>query len=157
MPVRYVSGDLLLTGAQVIAFGCNAKGRTELGPLETALLTRFPAAFSSYRKRCSTGRIRAGTTWLWRETTPMLLFLVVRDSSLGATRLRYVQSALMALARDYRLESIRSVALARLGNESEWPAFRPVIDYWLGNSALPVYVYESYLPGERAAEVPLHP
>lgn len=152
MPVRYLSGDPLLTRAQVIAFGYNAKGRTEVGPLETALLTRFPAAFSSYRKRSSARRIHPGSSWLWRDTSPMLLFLVVRDSSVGATRARYVQSALVGLARDYRLDGIRSVALARLGSELEWPVFKPIIDYWLGGSALPVYVYETILPGAQADE-----
>ena len=45
MPVSYVSGDPLLTCAQVLAFGHNARGRTEPGEFDTALMSRCPAAF----------------------------------------------------------------------------------------------------------------
>jgi hypothetical protein len=152
MTLTYVSGDPLLTQAQVLAFGHNAKGRTELGTLETALLHHFPAAFAAYRKQCRRQRIHSGMIWIWRESQPQLAFLVVRESSVGATRIRFVQSAVMTLARDYHLESIESLALAPLGRQEESAVLKSVIDYWLGSSALPVVVYENYLPGVRARE-----
>lgn len=152
MPLVYVSGDPLLTRAQALAFGHNAAGRTELGAFETQLLAQSPAAFSAYRKRCQAGRIRAGDFWLWRETRPHLAFMVVRDSSVSATRLRYVQSIIMRLAREYHLEGLKSLAIAPLGSRQEWPEMRPILDYWLKRCALPVAVYEAYLPDVEADE-----
>lgn len=152
MPVTYVSGDPLLSRAQVIAFGQNAKGRTESGALELALMQAYPAAFAAYRKRCRHGRIQTGGIWLWRESKPMLAFLTVRESSVGATRLRFVQTALMTLARDYPLESIRTLALAPLGTPDEWITLQQVVNYWMGNSALPVAAYTEYVPGVAAEE-----
>ncbi len=155
MPVTFTSGDPLLTQAQVLAFGHNLKARTEVGPLETTLLNQFPAAFATYGKQCRSGRIQTGTFWVWRESQPHLMFMVVRESSVGATRLRFVESALMLLARDYRLHNITSVALMRPCDRKEWPALKPVVDYWLRGSPLPVVVYEEYAPGVRGEEVNL--
>jgi hypothetical protein len=153
MPVHYVTGDPLLTQAQVLAFGHNRAGRSELGDLETLLLNRYPAAFSMYRKTCRKDRIQTGTTWLWRDTSPFLGFMVIRETPFGATRLRYVQSVMMSLARDFRLDGLQSLAITPLGDALEWPEIKLIIDSWLGNSPLPVIVYETYQPGVKAAEM----
>lgn len=142
MPISYLTGDPMQTRAQTLLFGYNARAQSETGALETALYTAYPAAFATYRKQCNQGRVRTGTLWLWRESLPHLGFLVVRDSSVGMTRLRYVESALMLIARDSMLYGLTSLALARLGSAEEWPLLRPVVDYWLGMSLLAVEVYE---------------
>lgn len=152
MTITFVSGDPLLTQAQALAFGHNARGRTELGRLETLLLNRYAAAFSIYRKQCRQGRVQPGTFWLWRESQPRLAFMVVRESSVSPTRLRHVQAAVLRLARDYFLEGITSLAIAPLGSPSEWPECRPILTQWLEPVALPVVVYERYLPDVRADE-----
>lgn len=150
MPITYVAGDPLLTGAQVLAFGHNARGRAELGALETELLQRYPAAFAAYGKQCRSGRIKAGQLWLWRESQPVLGFMVVRESSVGATRVRFVEAVALNLARDYAREGIQSIAIAPPGSREEWPNLKPVLEHWLGRAALPCYVYEQYLPGVQA-------
>lgn len=152
MPTTYVSGDPLLTSAQILAFGHNVRGRTELGALETELLNRYPAAFASYSKQCRSGRIKTGQLWIWRESQPMLGFMVVRESSVGATRVRFVESVALNLARDYQREGIHSIAIAPPGSREEWPNLKPVLELWLGRAALPCYVYEQYLPGIKAEE-----
>lgn len=152
MSLTFVSGDPQLTQAQVLAFGYNTRGRAEVTPLATALLTAYPAAFASYAKQCRNDRIKAGTPWLWYDAQPVLCFLPIRESSVGITRLRYVESVLLILARDYRLYSIRSIAFAPLLDGVEWAAFKPVFDQWLRPSQLPAVVYERYIPGVRADE-----
>ena len=147
MTVTYVSGDPLLTQAQTLAFGHNARGRTELGTLATELLHRHPAAFATYGKLCRSGRIKPGTFWIWRESVPFLAFWVVRETAVGATRLRFVESNLMTLVRDYRLHGLTSLTIAPLDDEVAWQALKPVMDYWLSGSPLAVHVYEHYLPG----------
>lgn len=152
MTVNIVSGDPLLTQAQTLAFGHNANGRTELGDLETLLLNRYPTAFSAYARQCKQDRMHPGDCWLWRDTQPQLAFLIVRDSSVSATRLRYVQSVAMSLSRDYLLYGIKSMAIAPLANEYEWPEIRDMLAMWLGKSALPVIIYDSYIPGIQVCE-----
>lgn len=150
MPITYLAGDPLLTGAQILTFGHNVRGRTELGALETELLNRYPAAFASYSKQCRSGRIKTGQLWIWRESQPMLGFMVVRESSVGATRVRFVEAVALNLARDYQRENIHSIAIAPPGSRDEWPNLKPVLEHWLSRAALPCYVYEQYLPGVRA-------
>ncbi len=150
MPLSFVTGDPLLTHCQILAFGHNAKGRTELGHLETVLHNLYPAAFATYGKQCRNDRIKTGTMWVWREGQPALGFMTVRESAVGATRLRYVESVLLTLVRDYRLQNIHSIAIAPLGSSEEWPALKPVLTYWLNQCPFPCVVYEQYLPGIAA-------
>ena len=145
MPITVVAGDLLTTQAQTLAFGFNAKGRVEVGGLETRLYDAYPSAFASFRKQCNSGRIKPGMLWMWREAQFNLLFLVVRESSVGMTRMRYVENTLMTIARDYPLYGLTSIALAALGSKDEWVLLRPVVDYWLKMCPLPVTVYDEMM------------
>lgn len=142
MPITNVTGDPLTTQAQTLAFGFNAKGRVEVGGLETRLYDLYPAAFASFRKQCKSERVKPGMLWMWREAQINLLFLVVRESSVGMTRMRFVETALMTIARDYPLYGLTSLAIAPLGTQEEWKLLRPVVDYWMKACPLPVDVYE---------------
>ena len=91
--------------------------------------------------------------WLWRDASPWLAILVVRHNGPGATRLRYVEQAAQQLARDWPItEGIQTAALAHFGDSSEWPIIKEVLRYWLSGGSLHTVVYETYLPGQRAAE-----
>ncbi len=149
MPITYVQGDPLLTPLAALAFGHNAKARSELDPLTVRLFDLYPAAFASYRKFCASGRAKPGTVWLWREAHPTLIFMIVRETGVGATRVRFVESALMTLARDYHLFGLSSIAIAPVGDRLEWPSIKPIADYWLRACPLPISIYETYRPGER--------
>lgn len=152
MPLYHVEGDPMLTRAQTLAFGHNAKGRTEMGDLETRLMRHYPTAFSTYTRQAKRGKRAVGSFYKWEDTQPQLLFLTVRASSVGATRLRYVQSILITIARDYRLYNLQSLAIAPLGNPYEYAEIRPLYDMWLRNIALPVVVYDAYQPDVLADE-----
>jgi hypothetical protein len=142
MPISYVSGDPMLTEAQTLVFGHNAKARTEVGKFEMRLFNLYPAAFATYRKQCVSGRVKPGGIWIWRESKPFLAFMVIRETSVGATRSRYVESGLLTLARDYHLYGLTSLAIAPLGAKEEWVMFRPLLDYWLRACPLSITVYE---------------
>lgn len=152
MPVQYVSGDPLLTDCQTLAIGHNRIGRTEIDPLSTRLRQRFPVAYASYERRCKQNRQVSGDVYLWTQSSPQLLFLTVRDSGVGATRLRHVQSCLMNIARDYRLYNIASLAIAPIANQHEWADIKALFTTWLAKSELVVSVYESYQAGISTGE-----
>jgi len=142
MSVEYVSGKPLDTTAQVLYFGANAQGRAEQGTLETALYTRYPAAFAAFNRLCRSDRsdkIKAGTVWHWIESKPALGFMVIRESPFGATRLRYVDSVMMSLARDYERNGIKSAAIVLPKTDQD--EVKQVIERWLGESKLAVLVY----------------
>ena len=152
MTLSYVQGDIFLSRAQVIAFGANASAASESTPYATGLADRYPAALAAFRKQARAGRITPGDIWLWREALPGLGLLVVRERGGSATRPRFVEDAAQQIARDWTRLGLDRLALAALGDALEWPALRPVLDYWLGNCGLPVVVYAALVPGQRAAE-----
>ena len=76
----------------------------------------------------------------------------MRDSSVGATRLRYVQKVLITIARDYTLYNMPSLAIAPLGNQYERSEIEALYHTWLKHTALPVVVYQAYQAGVAAAE-----
>jgi hypothetical protein len=152
LPVKFVTGDILLSRAQVVAIGSNAQGRNETSLLSSELAYRYPAAFSAFRKHAQTARLGAGDYWIWREAMPWIAFMVVRQTSVGATRARYVDEVVQKLARDWQREGIRTLALSRLGEPLEWPALKAVLAYWLDISELPVVVYEEHVSGVAVPE-----
>ena len=142
MPLTYTTGDPLQTTLQTLAIGHNAKGRTETNPLDMRLQAEYPAAFAGYSRLCRQGRIQPGGLWSWSESLPRLLFLTVGESSVGATRLRYVEAALMTITREYYYYDLQSIALAPLTGKEDWPSMRPVVDYCLSACPLEIVVYE---------------
>jgi len=152
MGTVYVQGDIFLSRAPALGLGTNTQGAVESSPLAAAFLDRYPAAFAAYRKQARAGRIRPGDVWVWREAAPWLVLLAVRTGPSGATRPRHVEAAMQRLARDWQREGLRGLAVTCLGDDTEWPYLRPVIDLWLANSPLPIVIYEAHRPGVWALE-----
>ena len=150
MPLQFVSGDPLLSHCQTLAIGHNRAGRTETKPLATVLRQRYPAAYASYERRCRQNRQTSGALYAWTQSKPQLLFLTVRDSAVGANRLRYVQACLMSIAREYRLYNIKSLAIAPIGSPHEWTDIKALYETWFTKSDLSVIVYQQYQAGNAA-------
>lgn len=147
MPIRFVSGDPLLTQQQTLAFGFNLRARSEITPLALAVERQWPTAFAAYRKQTKRGRIKAGDVWLWHDTTPKLAFWIVRESSVGATRPRFVYSAGLRTRRDYMLDGVQSLAIAPLGRDHESESIREALSLTLVNAPLDIIVYTDYIAG----------
>ena len=156
MPLRYVTGDPTLTGAQTLAIGHNARGQIEMNPVTVALRQRNPVAFSTYEQRCRKEQIQAGDYFIWRDSQPRLMFMAVRESAPGTTRLRHVQSVALSVARDFRLEGIKSLAIAPLfssdNDQLAWREIKKVLEQWFSSSTLTVVVYDQVQQGIQADE-----
>jgi len=154
MPFPLLIGDIFHTRAQTIALGIDASGRLGTTPLYTVLHDRYPVFISECRKRGRANLLVPGTIWIWREGTPWIVSLVVRETPQGATRLRYVESAMLALSKKAQHEAITSLALMRLGDDREWSHIMQVVETYLTRMRLPVTVYEEFKPGFRAEMPP---
>lgn len=148
MPIIYTQGDPFLTRQHTLALGYNCKARTEVTALTQAALRRYPAALASFRKQVRHKPLAAGSVWFWHaEAARPLLLLLVRESPFGATRSRYVDAVALRIARDYRQEGIRSLAIAPLGQPHELPHIQEALALMLARSALTVVYYTAYLAG----------
>lgn len=147
MTLRFVSGDPLLTQQQTLAIGYNLRARPEVEPLTLSVERRWPAAFAAYRKQTRRGRLRAGDIWPWYEAQPRLLFWIIRETAVGATRPRFVDAAALHTARDYQLNGITSLAIAPLGRPHELESIEEALQLTLATSSLDVVVYRTYESG----------
>ncbi|MEO1645299.1 MAG: hypothetical protein AAFR67_08935 [Chloroflexota bacterium] len=152
MALAFVTGDPLLTTCKMLGFGHNQRAGTEVTPLFMHLMRQYPPAFADYEQACRKARQKSGQLHIWRESMPELLFMTVRDSHVGATRLRYVQACLLVIARDYRLHGIESLAIAPLGDIHEQADILPLFRMWLNDVSIPVVVYKAYTAGVKADE-----
>jgi hypothetical protein len=148
--VQFVQGDIFLTRAQVIAVDLNADGHLGVSPLFTTLSDRYPVFVSDYHRRCRGEALAPGDIWLWRDGQPWLMGMVVRETPHSATRLRYVEAALIHLYKNWEREGLSSLAIARLAEGSDWLPARGIIEYYLSGTDLPVTVYENHIPGMAA-------
>jgi hypothetical protein len=155
MSLRFVQGDIFLTRAQVIATGIDAVGRLGASALHTALRDRCPVFVSECRKQGRAGTLTPGMVWIWREGVPWVAGMVVRETPQGATRLRYVEAAMLNLCKIQEREGLLSLAVMRLGDDAEWPAVRHIVEAYLDQLALPAVIYEEYLPGIAAEALTL--
>lgn len=150
MSIRFVQGDIFLTQAQAIAVGVSANGRLGVTPFHTVLHDRYPVFISDCNKRGRASALAPGAVWVWREAQPWLVGLVIQDTPQGAARLRYVETAMLNLYKDWEHERLRSLAMMRFGDDGEWPAVRAILEDYLGRITLPVIVYDQYQPGVAA-------
>ncbi|MCC6670868.1 MAG: macro domain-containing protein [Planctomycetes bacterium] len=160
--LHYVSGDILLSSASLLAHGVAPNDHFSSG-LALALRERWPAMVKDFRHWCHQHSPRPGDVWIWSGPGIRVAHLLTQDeakdahSHPGRARSDHVNHALRNLARAIEQERVASLALPRIGTGVgglDWEVVKPLFAHHLGGLKIPVYVYESYRRGERAAEPP---
>jgi len=161
--IHYVSGDILLSRAQVIAHGVAPNDPMTQG-LALALRERFPALHKDFHHWCTTTHAAPGEAWMWGGADGVRIVQLLtqgvtagRGGRPARATLPYVRDALRSLTKMATAESFTSIALPRLATGVgglDWEDVLPVVEERLGGLAIPVIVYATYRPG-KAAEEPL--
>ncbi len=156
-----VEGDILLTGAQVIAHGVAANDPMKQG-LAMALHERYPAMHKDFHHWCHQARPEPGAAWIWAGADgKRIVNLLTQEGGYGAgnhpgkATESNVNHALKELKKILQKEQCTSVALPRLATgvgELEWNKVAPLIQAQLGDLGIPVYVYVVYHAGQKAKE-----
>lgn len=159
--IRYVRGDLLLSQANAIAHGVAPNDPFGQG-LAHALREQQPAMYKDFRHYCQSQHPKAGGLWTWGGVGGVrTVALFTQEAAYehgakpGKASLSNVGHALKALAAECRKERWTSLALPRLATGVgglEWAQVKPLVEQHLGDLDIPVYVYEEYVPGHKAAE-----
>lgn len=160
--IHDVSGDLLLSRAQLIAHGVAPNDDHATG-LAHALREHAPAMYKDFRHYCKTQHPKAGTMWVWTGADGRrIAALFTQEASYepgkhpGRASISNVHHSLQALGKFIESEKIASVALPRLATGVgglDWKDVRPQITADLGALTIPVFVYATYHAGQRADEV----
>lgn len=122
--IREVEGDILLSGAQVIAHGIAPQDHFDSG-LALALRERWPSMVRDYRHAAHARAPEPGGIWVWagvdeQGKTQCIVNLITqgmlhsgRSAKPGKASLEDVGHALRELARYVRSEGVSSLALLR--------------------------------------------
>ena len=159
--IYHVSGDILLSKAQVLAHSVAPNDPMTQG-LALALRQRYPAMHKDYHHWCSQQHPKPGSVWMWGGTDGVrIVNLVTQEGGYGhgakpdRATLPNVGHALRELKRLCAKEQFTSLALPRIATGVgglKWDDVSPLVEEHLGDLPIPVYVYTEYHPGQAATE-----
>ena len=159
--LKEVSGDILLTKAQVIAHGV-APGDGFNQGLAAGLRGDYPAMAKDFRHYCRIAHPKPGEIWVWAGADGRrVVNLMIQDEAPdkhakpGAATTHNVNVALRNLRHLIEKEGFESVALPRLATgvgRLDWEEVWPLIGNHLGELDIPVYVYTTFHSGQQAEE-----
>ena len=159
--LKEVSGDILLSGAAAIAHGVAPADNFNQG-LALSLREHYPAMAKDFRHYCQISHPKAGEIWTWAGADgKRVVNLMIQEeapskqSRPGKATTHNVNLALRKLRQLVVEEGFSSLALPRLATGVgglDWDEVAPLIANHLADLDIPVYVYTTYVKGERAAE-----
>jgi O-acetyl-ADP-ribose deacetylase (regulator of RNase III) len=159
--IHELSGDILLSGAKVIAQGVAPNDDFHHG-LALQLRERMPAMYKDFRHFCQTSHPKPGGLWTWMSSdSHFIVNLFTQEAAYahgskpGDASLSHVNHALHALRSLVEKEKFPSLALPRLAcgvTGLEWSEVKPLIEKQLGDLSIPVYIYANYQKGIKASE-----
>jgi O-acetyl-ADP-ribose deacetylase (regulator of RNase III) len=161
--IREVQGDILLSHAAGIAHGVAPGDHFDSG-LALQLREQWPALVRDFRHHCHTASPRPGGVWSWAGANGLRIFNLLTQepppgnhghAKPGHAKLEYVNHALRALRKVVEDEKLSSLALPRIATGVgglDWITVKPLVQQYLGDLAIPVYVYSEYKKGVAATE-----
>ena len=159
--IKEVTGDILLTGAQAIAHGVAPNDHFDRG-LALSLREQYPAMAKDFRHYCHTFGPKAGDVWMWGTVDHLRIFnLMTQDPAKtlnghpGHATMHNVNVCLHNLEKMIIEEGITSLALPKLATgygQLDWNEVFPAIKKKLENIGIPIYIYSTYVKGQKAAE-----
>lgn len=163
--IQEVTGDILLSKAEVIAHGVAPGDHFNQG-LALALRERYPALAKDFRHYCHDNSPKAGAIFAWAGPGPdggsvRIVNLMAQEPSPfeaghpGKATTHNVGHALKELAKLAKKEGYSSIALPRLATGVgglTWEEVRPLVDQHLGGLGIPIIAYTTYTADVPADE-----
>lgn len=160
--IHFVSGDILLSRAQVLAHGVAPNDPMTHG-LALALRPGYPALHKDFHHGCSQQHSKPGTAWMWGGPGGVrVVNLITQEGGYGAgakpgrASAHNVREARARTGQDGRGRVVHVHRGAAPGHGRgcalPWDDVLPVLEQRLGALAIPVYVYTEYHPGQSAHE-----
>ncbi len=158
--IKEVTGDILLSDAQVIAQGVAPNDHFDSG-LALSLREAFPGMYKDFRQYCHKAHPKPGEIWRWDGEERQIVNLLTQEPPTtdhghpGRASIVHVNHALRELAKMIEKDHIESVALPRLATGVgglDWEEVRSVLYHYLEGLNTKVYLYTQFSKGVKAAE-----
>jgi O-acetyl-ADP-ribose deacetylase (regulator of RNase III) len=157
--LKEVSGDILLSNAQVIAHGVAPDDHFNQG-LALSLREQYPAMAKDFRHYCQVSHPKSGEIWTWAGADGKRVVNLMtqeapksKQSHPGKATTHNVNLALRHLRKLSEEEGFTSIALPKLATGVgglDWAEVQPLIDNHLNDLDIPIYLYTSYEKGKAA-------
>jgi O-acetyl-ADP-ribose deacetylase (regulator of RNase III) len=162
--ITEVTGDILLTDAQAIAHGIAPNDHFDSG-LALSLRKNYPAMAKDFRHYCRLENPPPGEVWMWGTVNRFRIFNLMTQEPAkndhghpGPATLQHVNHCLKNLVKMVTEKGITSLAIPKLATgygKLDWDDVFPLIKEKLGDLDIPVYVYSTFVEGEKAEETGL--
>lgn len=159
--IHEVSGDILLSKAQVIAHGVAPNDHFDTG-LALNLRQDWPAMYKDFRHFCHTTHPKPGTLWIWSGPNGKRIVNLFTQqpppsehAHPGKATLANVNHALHELRKLAEKEHFPSLAMPRLATGVgglKWEDVAPLIQTTLAPLNIPVFIYTTFHKGVQAVE-----
>ncbi len=159
--IKEVTGDILLTSASAIAHGIAPNDHFDNG-LALSLREQHPEMYKDFRHHCKVHNPKTGTAWYWDDANgSRIVNLFTQESPIGHSAhpgrasLKDVNHALKELAKIAKAKDLDSIAIPKLATGVgglNWEDVKPLIDNHLSELEIPVYVYATFVKGQKAEE-----
>lgn len=146
--IKYLEGDIFDSPAQVIVNTVNTVGVMGKG-LALSFKKRYPRMFEGYKRACDNRSLAIGKLMLFYEADHWLLLFPTKQHWRNPSKLEYIEAGLQKFAATYAEKSITSIAFPRLGcgnGELNWDEVRPLMEKYLGNLPIDIYIYLGTYP-----------
>ncbi|HIF50385.1 MAG TPA: Appr-1-p processing protein [Thiotrichaceae bacterium] len=159
--IYQVSGDILLSKAQLIAHGVAPNDPMKQG-LALSLHEKYPSMHKDFHHWCNQNHPKPGEAWIWGGTEGVCIAnLLTQGGGYGhgsqpeKATLKHVRDALKALVKIIKKESFTSVAIPKIATGVgglQWEDVWSVIQVKFEKLDIPVYVYTEFHAGQQGKE-----
>ena len=159
--IHEVRGDILLSHAQVIAHAVAPHDHFSQG-LALSLRQQWPALVKDFHHFCHAMHPKAGDVWVWSGAmSKRVISLLTNEAPPGTggkpppARKEVLELSLRELRSLLESKRFTHIALPRLATGAgglDWKVVEPLIEQYLGDLDLPIYIYTQYEEGVQAIE-----
>ena len=143
--ISYIEGNIFDSPAQVIVNTVNTVGVMGKG-IALEYKNRYPQMFEKYKNACEKHLLTIGKLMLISAPDHLLLLFPTKENWRYPSKITYIEQGLNKFCANYAQRGITSIAFPKLGcgnGELNWDDVRPVMEKYLGDLPIEVYIYLS--------------
>lgn len=152
--VKYIMGDYYQTPAKVIVNTVNTVGVMGKG-LALKFKQLYPEMFRQYQYYCDSGLLTVGKLWLYKTDNKWILNFPTKKDWRDPSKIEYITAGLQKFCDTYQQQEITSIAFPELGCGNgglDWKTVKPIMEHYLNNLPIDIYIYESNTKHKREYE-----
>jgi len=152
--LTYLYASIFDSPAQTLVNTVNTVGVMGKG-IAKSFKDRYPSMYTEYRKLCNGDELEVGRLHLWKSDDRWVLNFPTKTTWRLPSKLKYIRDGLETFVANYKKMGIVSISFPPLGcgnGNLNWAHVRPLMEEYLGNVGIPVYVHSLHVGSEFVPE-----